>query len=339
MTTDQPKLAVVISCYNYDNYVEHAIRSVTDQNRDDCEIVVVDDGSTDNSWDVIQKTGVRAFKTENKGQPHACLYGLGQTTAPFVMFLDADDELKPGSIAKIIDHLDPEVAKIQFTLTRIDADGNVIGEERLASKAYRSRDDLARQVLKTGVYRSPPTSGNVFRRDVCELLNDCSYDTAVDGVIVFAAPFMGDVVNISEALGNYRVHNRNKSGLGRKPDVDVIAKHIRRFEQRMDHLRRIIPPAAWNGNLVDAKQTYYHQERSFFLSIASGRKPQGSALAKLLMKLTTQDFSLKNKAGMAVFFTLASVLSIDRAQALLAYRLNVGNRSPMGFLQLIFKGA
>ena len=337
--SDQPKLAVVINCYNYESFVGHAIRSVTEQGRTDCELVVVDDGSTDSSWEVIQETGVRAFRTENRGQPSACLHGLEQTSAPFVMFLDADDELKPGSIAKIIERLGPKVAKIQFALTRIDAEGNEIGEEKLATSVYRGREDLARQVLRTGVYRSPPTSGNVFRRDVCELLRDCSYDTAVDGVIVFAAPFMGDVINVPEALGRYRVHNRNKSGLGRKPDVDVIAKHIRRFEQRMEHLRKIIPTAAWNGTLVEAERTYYHQERSFFLSIASGHRPRGGDVMRLLMKLMEQDFSIKNKAGMAVFFTLASILPMDRAQNLLAYRLNVGSRSPIGFLQLIFKGA
>ncbi|POF31078.1 glycosyltransferase family 2 protein [Roseibium marinum] len=338
--SDQPKLAIVITCYNYENFVEHAIRSVTDQNRDDCELVVVDDGSTDDSWNSIQKfSGIKTFRTENKGQPKACLYGFSQTTAPFVMFLDADDELKPGSISRIIDHLDPGVAKIQFMLTRIDAGGNVIGEASYSSKSFRNRSDLTRQVLKTGVYRSPPTSGNVFRRDVCELLKDCSYDTAVDGVIVFAAPFLGDIVSIPEALGRYRVHDRNISGFGRKPDAKIIAKDIQHFEQRMDHLRTIIRPVAGSENLVDAEKTFYHQERSFFLSIATGQKPRVSALAKLLVKLVTQDFSLRNKAGMALFFTLTSVLPIARAQALLAYRLNVGQRSPMGFLHLIFKGA
>jgi hypothetical protein len=48
---------------------------------------------------------------------------LDRTRAPFVLFLDADDELKPGALGMIIDRLDPGVAKLQFPLTRIDADG------------------------------------------------------------------------------------------------------------------------------------------------------------------------------------------------------------------------
>src|SRR6266478_8982636 len=140
---DSPKLAVVISCYNYESFVERAIRSVLDQGRDDCEVVVVDDGSTDGSWDVINRTGVTAFKIENSGQRLACLFGFDKTRAPFVLFLDADDELKPGALGKIIDRLDPGVAKLQFPLTRIDADGNVVSGALPALEGFRGRDALA----------------------------------------------------------------------------------------------------------------------------------------------------------------------------------------------------
>src|SRR6266576_6894429 len=116
---DRPKLAVVISCYNYESFVERAIQSILNQARDDCEVVVVADGSTDGSWDVIKHSGVTAFRIDNRGQRAACLFGLDRTRAPFVLFLDADDELKPGALGKIIDHLDRDVAKLQFPLTQI----------------------------------------------------------------------------------------------------------------------------------------------------------------------------------------------------------------------------
>ena len=79
---DSPKLAVIISCYNYELFVERAIRSVLDQGRHDCELVVVDDGSTDGSWDAISRSGVTAFKIDNSGQRAACLFGLDRTRAP-----------------------------------------------------------------------------------------------------------------------------------------------------------------------------------------------------------------------------------------------------------------
>jgi glycosyltransferase involved in cell wall biosynthesis len=333
--TDSPKLAVVISCYNYESFVERAIQSVLDQGRHDCEVVVVDDGSTDGSWDVINRSGVTAFRIDNSGARLACLYGLDRTRAPFVLFLDADDELKPGALGTIIDRLDPGVAKLQFPLTRIDADGNVISGALSPLEAFRSRDVLARQVLRSGVYKTPPTSGNVFRRDLCELLREANYDKFVDGVILFAAPFLGDVVSISEELGCYRIHGRNDSGLGRMPDACSLERDINRFLARMEHLRAIIRRLNPDLELVDPREAFYFREHKFCLDIASGQRPRLTALPGLLFKLVGEPFSAKNKVAMAAFFFLASVLPNDRGKALLAYRLKTGHRSALGFAKEI----
>jgi glycosyltransferase involved in cell wall biosynthesis len=333
--SDGPKLALIITCYNYECFVGHAIRSVLDQGRHDCEVVVVDDGSTDGSWDAISRSGVTAFKIDNSGQLAACLYGLDRTRAPFILFLDADDELKPGALGKIIDHLDRDVAKMQFPLTQIDADGNTIDGALSSLETFRSRDELARRVLRTGVYKTPPTSGNVFRRDVCELLREVDYDRAVDGVILFAAPFFGDVVSISEELGRYRIHGRNDSGLGRMPDAGSLERDIHRFVARMEHLRLIIRRLKPGRELVDPRDAFYFRDRNLYLDIASGRRPRLSALPGLLAKLVDVPFPAKNKAAMAAFFILASVLPNDRGRALLAYRLKSGHRSALGFAKEI----
>jgi glycosyltransferase involved in cell wall biosynthesis len=331
--TDSPELAVVISCYNYESFVERAIQSVLNQARHDCEVVVVDDGSTDGSWDVINRSGVTAFKIDNSGARLACLYGLDRTRAPFVLFLDADDELKPGALGTIIEQLDPGVAKLQFPLTRIDADGNVISAALPALESFRSRDDLVRHVLKRGVYKSPPTSGNVFRRDLCEFLREATYDKFVDGVIVFAAPFVGDVISIAEELGRYRIHGRNDSGLGQIPDAGSLERDINRFLARMEHLRTIIKRIEPDQELVDPRKTFYFRECSFCLDIASGQRPRLTALPGLLSELVGGPFSMKNKVAMAIFFALGTVLPNRSGKALLNYRLKTGQRSALGFVK------
>lgn len=333
---DNPKLAVVISCYNYEVFVGDAIQSVLGQGREDCEIVVVDDGSTDGSWDVIRRSGVPAFKIANGGQVRACLYGLDQTRAPFVLFLDADDELKPGAIGVIIDRLDPQVAKLQFSLTRIDEAGATTGEAHSSLDAFRSREALVRKVLRTGVYKSPPTSGNVFRRDLCELVRKASYDEAIDGVMLFAAPFLGDVVSISEPLGCYRIHRSNKSGLGRAPEVAIFKRDITRFLARMEHLRAIIRPYGRDQELTDPTKVFYFRELSFALTIASGQRPRLREFAGLLHTLVSESFSAKNKLALAAFYLLGSLLPNDKAKALLAYRFGSRRRSMPGFMAEIF---
>jgi glycosyltransferase involved in cell wall biosynthesis len=331
----QPKkIAVVISCWNYEAYVARAIQSVVSQGLSECEIVVIDDGSTDSSWEVIQREGVTAYRIDNRGQLEACLYGLDRTSSPFILFLDADDELAPGSITKIIENLDDGVAKLQFPLTRIDRNGGLVSSAE-PLQAFRNRDELAARVLRTGVYATPPTSGNVFRRDVCELLREVDYDRAADGVILFAAPFMGDVVSLSEELGRYRIHDRNDSGVGRPIDPLSLRRDLRRFIGRMDHLRRILMRFGRADDLVQPEKTYFFLERSFYLAIADGRRPQVGSLLRLLRQLVREYYPTRTKAALAAFFILTMALPNKHARRVLAYRLAAGKRSFAGLLHAL----
>lgn len=333
--TQPTRLAVIISCFNYERFVGRAIESVLRQNCDACDVVVVDDGSTDGSWRIIENTGVRALRTENGGQRAACLAGLAQTTAPFVLFLDADDELKPGALAAILAALDPDVAKLQFPLTRIDADGNVIGDALPELKAYRKRRALAREVLRTGVYQTPPTSGNVFRRDLCAVLHEADYDRAVDGVILFAAPFFGDVVSLGEPLGFYRVHGGNDSGLGRAPDAQLFKRDMMRFVARMRHLDVVIRRAGELRALAPPRALFHFRELTLGHALSSGRRARLRDLPGLLGALTFASLPIRRKAALASFFVLASVLPSTRGKALLAYRYRAGRRCLGGWLGAI----
>lgn len=334
-----PKLAVIVNCYNYERYVGTTIDSVLSQGRDDVEIIVVDDGSTDGSWQVITASGVKAWKIRNSGQVGACRFGVSRTQAPFVLFLDADDMLKPGSLGKIIARIDPDVAKLQFPLTRINADGDEIGPALPTLADFRERRALAARVLRTGSYASPPTSGNVFRRDLCRLLDEVDYDKAVDGIMLSAAPFLGDVVSLSEEIGCYRVHGDNKSGQGRKPEASQIRRHAGLFSRQMDHLRRILDRIGMAGQLTPTEGMYFFVERSFCADIADGRRPGLGQTRRLLVALGNEKWPLKSKCGMVAFVLLAAVLPIGRAQQLMAYRYRFGKRSVRGFFNAMLSRA
>jgi len=331
-----PLLAVVIACFNYADYVEDAIRSVLEQKCDDCELVVVDDGSTDGSWDVIQRHPVSAYRISNCGQRAACFYGLSRTQARFVLFLDADDTLAPGSLATMMAKLDEGVAKLQFPLLRTDRNGAIIGEPVPKLAAFRDAGALAQSVLRNGTYVSPPTSGNVFRRDLCAILRDATYDHAVDGVLLFAAPFFGDIVSLSTPLGRYRVHDRNDSGLGRPLDAQILRREIARFVDRMDHLRRVLEPIGKAADLVAVDETQFFLERSIYLAIAEGRRVSPMTLWRLVKKIGAGDNSLTTKGTMAVFLFLMAILPNRHARRGLSYRLDAGKRSMSGLLRALF---
>jgi glycosyltransferase involved in cell wall biosynthesis len=331
------KLAIIINCYNYEEYVGRAIDSVLAQSCTDYELFVVDDGSTDRSWDVIRQFGVRASRIENVGQLHACVFGLDQTAAPFVLFLDADDELAPGALEAILPRLHPDVAKLQFCLTRIDAQGKSTGSTLPARDAVINLGDLRDRVLKTGVYDSPPTSGNVFRRDVCDLLRDAGYDDAVDGVTILAAPFYGDIVSLPEEHGRYRVHDRNMSGVGKNLSRERLRQHLKRFEDRIDHLKTAIRDKSREAASLDCRRTFFHAEKTFILAVID-RDPARFRLLARLVGVTFRDyFPLTKKTLLSAVFTLAACLPPGPAARLISIRYRPEQRAPAAMLRALMR--
>ena len=334
MTGSTFKLAVIINCYNYADYVERTIRSVLAQGHEDCELIVVDDGSVDASWEVIKRTGVTAYRIENGRQRKACLYGLDKTSAPFVLFLDADDELLPGALETIIPQLKASVAKLQFCLRRIDGDNNPLHSVVPEPATVNALGNLRERVLKTGVYASPPTSGNVFRRDVCELLRDADYDDAVDGVIILAAPFFGEVIALTAELGLYRVHARNMSGVGREINARQIESDMARFRDRLDHLKVILAQRSESAEL-DCERTFFYAEKKFVLSVISHNDRKYKNYIKLILITHREYFSPKQKLLLLLFYTVAAVTPKYLAKRLIDIRYRPERRNIVAIVKAL----
>ena len=100
-------VSVVISCYNHENYLSDAIESVLHQTYPHYEVVVVDDGSIDGSWQVAQSfAGVRCIKQQNMGTPAATRNrGLREIQGEYVVLLDGDDRLLPDALEVGLRHL------------------------------------------------------------------------------------------------------------------------------------------------------------------------------------------------------------------------------------------
>ncbi|MBE7220304.1 MAG: glycosyltransferase [Caulobacteraceae bacterium] len=327
-----PRLSVVISCFNYRAFVAEAIESVLGQDVPGVELIVVDDGSTDGSWEVIRGYGIaKAAQRPNGGALAACRYGLEQAEADFVLFLDADDRLAPGSLARILPHLEAGVAKLQFPLIPIDAAGRVIGPASPPLAAGFAGARLRREVIATGCYASPPTSGNVFRRDLCALLEEVDYERWVDGVMLFAAPFFGEVVSLPEPLGCYRLHERNGSQSGAAPEAARFAREAERFRKRHAHLRRILAARGVAELLVDADETFFVRERRLFGRVLEGARPGLGEVLALQRLLVGDARPIRQRLALALLFSVLLAAPRDLRRALLAYRLTPGRRSAWGF--------
>lgn len=134
-----PSLTVVITCYNYGQYLPHALGSVLDQTCSDYEVVVVDDGSTDNTPAVMAQYAadgrIRYIRQANAGQPKAKNRGIAESTGEFIAFLDADDIWMPTKIEKQLAlFADPQVGVVYSGRVLIDPSGVLIPGEDYSLK-------------------------------------------------------------------------------------------------------------------------------------------------------------------------------------------------------------
>ncbi|MET0660397.1 MAG: glycosyltransferase family A protein [Steroidobacteraceae bacterium] len=212
-TAARLRIGVIVTCYNYARYVGYAIDSVRAQARPADELIVVDDGSTDGSRDIISRYGaaVRPIFQVNAGQVAARNAGFAASTADVVLFLDADDALLPDALAQIERHWSADAAKLQFDLELIGAAGEGLNRRCCTFPAGYDAAAIAAEFLRTGTYRWPVTSGNVYARRLIEPLMPMQPPQSQDGVLNTIAPLYGRVISLSQPLGQYRLHGSNAS--------------------------------------------------------------------------------------------------------------------------------
>ncbi len=124
-------VAAIIITYNYGRFVGQAIESVLEQTLRPDEIIVVDDGSTDDTAEVVARyahEGVRHIYKENGGQSSACNVGIKESASELIAFLDADDKWLPDKIERQVEHMrrHPEVGLITGSEWETDEAGRKV---------------------------------------------------------------------------------------------------------------------------------------------------------------------------------------------------------------------
>lgn len=105
---NQPKISIIIPVYNNQKYLTRCIKSVIEQTYRNIEIIIINDGSTDKSIDIINKILVKdnriiLIDKENEGVSKTRNYGLRKSTGDYIMFLDSDDYIEKNTINDLVD--------------------------------------------------------------------------------------------------------------------------------------------------------------------------------------------------------------------------------------------
>lgn len=355
--TKQMLVSIIINNYNYARFLAEAIDSALAQTYPRTEVIVVDDGSTDSSRDVIARYGDRILPVlkENGGQASALNAGFAHGRGDVIIFLDADDILLPDTArwAAEVFAARPASAKVMYRMAVVDGSGQLTGAMKPQPHLRPATGDLRRQILTfPDDLTWMSTSGNAFPAWVLRRIfpiPEQEYRILADWYLAHLAPLFGPVVFLDAPGALYRVHGGNNYEPGgaelnlrnvRQSIVYAHAthRHIVRQAKVLSLLGRPRAPHALRSGSFLAN-------RLISLRLAPrehplpGDRPWRVALLGLVTTLQRRDLGLPLRVAFLLWFSamvlaprrLAYVLGrwmivpetrpwVNRASALLAHR-------------------
>jgi glycosyltransferase involved in cell wall biosynthesis len=235
---DRPMVSILINNYNYANFVGEAIDSALAQTYPNVEVVVVDDGSTDNSREVIAgySDRIRAVLKQNGGQATAYNAGFAASKGDVICLLDSDDLFKPEKVARVVETLEGD-PNLGWCFDVVRQFNGKTGERYPWSTTHeRGRWDM-RALTSAGKPPLVPTasSGLSFRRKTIgqifpmpELMR-ITTGSSSDAYIKWIALALDEGWMFDEELTLMRVHANNAYTMRRAADRKRLGGQIELF--------------------------------------------------------------------------------------------------------------
>jgi glycosyltransferase involved in cell wall biosynthesis len=209
MSTPRPLVSIVTPSYNQAAFLEETIRSVLEQDYEPIEYVVVDDGSTDESPEIVRRYGDRLAwwtRQENAGQVAALNRGFARTSGAFMGYLNSDDTLLPGAVSRMAEELerDPDLLLVYGDALYTDDTGRRTGY--LASREF----DVVEMVRRCDNHVVQPST--LWRREAWERYGPLNEEGWYFFDFEFFLRFPPEhVKRLPQPLSTYRIHAEAKS--------------------------------------------------------------------------------------------------------------------------------
>lgn len=337
----QPRLrvSVVVCNHNYGHFIEHAIESVLAQTLPAHELIVVDDGSTDDSVARVQRmqAPLTLIEQANGGQRAAYNAGFAALTGDVVVFLDSDDRLLPEALAAIeAAFSDDKVARVHHRLALIDRAGHPTGA---VIPSYLAEGDLRSAMHKGVLFLAAPGSGNAYRvsalRRLMPLPVDPKEKHAADFFTGYGSALLGEVRVVGQApLGQYRVHsadaaeglNFGNARLGRTQS-EALQRNYRQLRQwvsdrGLDRSLAAQPVVDFSIEKQDYAAAIFNEPTYWAGLLAGGRR-----LVRLLASVRHRPSPLWLNAGLACWALLVLLMPRALGWPLARFVCNPGSRA------------
>jgi glycosyltransferase involved in cell wall biosynthesis len=326
--TDLPLVSVVTACHNAEAFVGETIDSVLAQSYPAVEHVIVDDASTDGSWEVIRgyearfPGRVRGIRVErNRGPSHARNRGVEAARGELLMFLDSDDLITPDTLASLAEAVADRPLAVSFCDCkgwRKQADGSW-GEAPRDIGIPGLDTDLFRAFLLHTAW--PPTCSTLWRRDAYELTEGYDEEMVRDedtDLLLHAHARGAHLVRARSGVGYYR------SFEGTRASVSSGISEAR-FRSSMRVLDKLAAELDRHGRLADYADLL---SRSYHKAALHGFQGGFRELARECLRkgeaLTGPRLISTNPVGRA----LERLLGLERKESLARSLAELGVTTP-----------
>ena len=265
-TQAKPFVSIIVNNFNYGRYLRDAIDSALNQEYAEMEVIVVDDGSTDDSRDIIASYGsqIKVVLKSNGGQASALNAGFAASCGNIILFLDSDDILLPHAVSNVVPLFSfLGTSKVHWPMWLIDAMGEKTGGTR--PPEVPPEGDFRAQVLQRGPSNvaSSPTSGNAWSRTLLERILPIPEDLAyyrscADEYLYTLAPVFGQVRTLAEPQSCYRIHGNNV--YSSRSFREKLELELSGYDQQCDALGCVLERNAISVDVISWKQhSWFHR--------------------------------------------------------------------------------
>ena len=261
MTNITPRVSVIIPAYNGDKYIVQAVESVINQTYKNWEIIIIDDGSTDNTQEVLKPyfDQIRYIPQKNQGVAAARNCGIREAKGELIAFLDQDDFFFPDKLAAQVALFDT-----QTSLGIVNSGWQIVDEKGETIFDVTPWKYLPKLNLETWlVYMPLLPSAMMFSKHWLEKVGgfDSQYDSVDDADLILRLALSGCEADwLKEVTVAYRQHGQNVSIQRALKQANLSIQLKRNIFNRTDlpeNIRQLEKPAFYEGLTWMAWQLYY----------------------------------------------------------------------------------